>query len=155
MIVTDLEHLEEQAVLTPAMRRAAAFLQQAHGHDLPDGRIEIDGNRVYALVQSYVTLTPAADVTFEGHRAYIDVQYVAAGEELIGWVSADRVQVTKPYDATGDAWLGALPADETTLVHLWPGDLAILYPIDAHAPRLAAGAPAPVKKIVVKVAVGA
>ena len=155
MIVTDLEHLEEQVVLTPAMRRAVAFLQQARGHDLPDGRVEIDGSRVYALVQSYVTLAPAANVTFEGHRAYIDVQYVAAGEELLGWVAAARVQVTTPYDATGDAWLGALPADQATLVHLWPGDLAILYPMDAHAPRLAAGAPAAVKKIVVKVAVGA
>jgi len=36
---------------------------------------------------------------------------------------------------------------------MWSGDLSILHPIDAHAPRLAAGTPAPVKKIVAKVAV--
>jgi len=36
---------------------------------------------------------------------------------------------------------------------MWPGDLSILHPIDVHTPRLAAGTPAPVKKIVVKVAV--
>jgi len=38
-------------------------------------------------------------------------------------------------------------------VHLIAGELAVLYPDDGHAPRLAAGAPSPVFKIVVKVAV--
>ena len=42
---------------------------------------------------------------------------------------------------------------EGTPVHLSAGQLVVLYPEDAYAPKLAAGKPSPVKKIVVKVAV--
>jgi beta-galactosidase beta subunit len=46
-----------------------------------------------------------------------------------------------------------VPAGEATPVRLAAGELAVLYPEDGHAPRLAARSPSPVFKIVVKVAV--
>jgi biofilm protein TabA len=156
MIVTDLAHLAEQATLTPALRKALAFLQQIEanpgGRPLADGRIEIDGSNAYALVQSYETQA-GGDWVFEGHRKYLDIQYVVSGEEVIGWAFIDRAAVTMPYDAAKDAWLGTIPAAEITPVRLAAGQLAVLYPTDAHAPKHAAGAPGPVKKIVVKVIV--
>jgi YhcH/YjgK/YiaL family protein len=152
MIVTDLAHLAEQAALTPALQKALAFLHGLAGQPLPDGRIEIDGSNVYALVQSYETQA-GGDWGFEGHRKYLDIQYVVAGEEVIGWAFLDRATVTMPYDTTKDAWLGTVPTAEITPVRLAAGQLAVFYPTDAHAPKHAAGVPGPVKKIVVKVAV--
>ena len=151
MIVTDIAHLADQARLTPALQKALAFLQALPVGPLPDGRIEIDGECAFALVQSYETQT--GDWLFEGHRKYLDIQYVASGEEVIGWAFIDRATVTAPYDPAKDAWLGTVPADEITPVRLAAGQLAVLYPTDAHAPRHAAGAAMAVKKIVVKVAV--
>jgi len=151
MIVTDVAHLAEQASLTPALRKALAFLANLPGQPLPDGRIVIDGNNAYAIVQSYET--QAGDWLFEGHRKYLDIQYIFSGEEVIGWAHIDRAAVTMPYDPAKDAWLGTVPADEITPVRLSAGQLAVLYPTDAHAPKHAAGVPGPVKKIVVKVAV--
>jgi beta-galactosidase beta subunit len=58
-----------------------------------------------------------------------------------------------PYDPAKDAWLGTVPADQITPLRLAAGQLTVLYPTDAHAPRHAAGASMAVKKIVVKVAV--
>ena len=79
MIVTDLPHLAEQVALTPALRKALRFLDRIQGQALTDGRIEIDGANAYALVQSYETLYD--DVwMFEGHRTYLDIQYIAVGE---------------------------------------------------------------------------
>jgi len=49
----------------------------------PPGRISLDDDNVYALVQSYQTIT-AASRPFEAHRAYADIQFVAEGEEIIG-----------------------------------------------------------------------
>jgi YhcH/YjgK/YiaL family protein len=118
---------------------------------LPDGRVEIDGEDAFALVQSYETQT--GDWLFEGHRKYLDIQYVASGEEVIGWAHIERATVTMPYDPVKDVWLGTVPAAEITPVRLAAGQLAVLYPTDAHAPRHAAGAAMAVKKIVVKVAV--
>lgn len=53
MVVTSLEHAADQIALNPALQKALAFLDLACSQSLPDGRVEIDGNQVYALVQSY------------------------------------------------------------------------------------------------------
>jgi biofilm protein TabA len=153
MIVTDLSHLSEQVAATPALQTAINWLHSANPSAMSEGKIEIDGERVYAFFQVYDTLAPDAPVTFEAHRQYLDIQYVVSGKEVIGWAPIERVAVTKPFDGTIDALLGTVAADEATSVKLTAGQLAVLYPADAHAPRLPLGASSPVKKIVVKVAV--
>ena len=151
MIVTDLEHASGQIALTPALQKAFDFLRQLHGQTPADGRAEIDGQQVYALFQSYETR--GGEPKFEAHRKYLDIQYVAAGEEVIGWAFIDSMAVDVPYDEAKDVCLGHVSPSEMTPVRLSAGQLAVLYPSDAHAPKLAAGAPVAVKKIVVKVAV--
>jgi len=151
MIVTDLEHAQEQMALTPALQKALTFLQQVRSTSLVDGRVEIDGEQVYALVQSYETRS--GEPKFEAHRKYLDVQYVAEGEEIIGWALIHRMAVDAAYDEAKDVCLGHVPPSEVTPVRVSAGQMAVLYPTDAHAPKLAVGAPASVKKIVVKVAV--
>lgn len=152
MIVTRLEHAERQAPGAEGFSKAFAFLRRPGLAGLDDGRYPIDGDRVYAMVQRYDT-APAAEPRFEAHREFIDVQYLLRGSEVIGWAQLPVVKVTVPYDGEKDACFGTAPA--WTPVLLGPGDLAVLYPEDAHAPRLAAGAPGPVIKIVVKISVAA
>jgi biofilm protein TabA len=151
MIVTDLEHASQQIALTPALQKALDFLRQVRPGTLKEGRIEIAGDQAFALVQLYETR--AGEPTFEAHRKYLDIQYMAEGEEIIGWALIDRMAVDAAYDAAKDVCLGRVPAADVTPVRLSAGQLAVLYPTDAHAPKMAAGAPRAVKKIVVKVAV--
>jgi biofilm protein TabA len=153
MIVTDLEHAMEQLVLSPSMKKAIEFLLQTRGKEWPDGRAEIDGKNVYAQVSSYESVIPDGVVKLEGHRNYIDIQYVASGEEVIGWISTDRLPVAVPYDPEKDAWFGTAPAGDLVRIRLSEGQLAVLYPSDAHAPKLASNKPTRIKKVVVKVAV--
>ncbi|GJM75484.1 hypothetical protein HMSSN036_77000 [Paenibacillus macerans] len=47
-------------------------------------RYELEGERMYALVQEYVT-RPAASLSFESHETYVDIQFIVSGEERIGW----------------------------------------------------------------------
>jgi YhcH/YjgK/YiaL family protein len=115
--------------------------------------VEIDGDRVFALVQRYETVRTDAP-TFEYHRKYIDVQFVATGEEVIGWAPAERMSVTKAYDAGKDICFGTVAAGTWTPVHLQAGQVAVFWPEDGHAPKGAARVPSSVMKIVVKVAVG-
>ncbi|HEY6012064.1 MAG TPA: YhcH/YjgK/YiaL family protein [Nitrospirota bacterium] len=152
MIVADLDQLEHQALMTPELRAALSFLREPASLELPDGTEEIEGSRVFAIVQRYDTVTPDAP-KFEFHRSYVDVQFIASGEEIIGWAPVERMNITEPYDADRDICFGAVPAGAWAPVLLRSGQAAILYPEDAHAPRLAVGSPSPVMKIVVKVAV--
>ncbi len=150
MIVSDLEHIGQQAVMTPRLRQAIAFLRRRDIHELPDGRVELDGDRLYAIIQRYETTATEAP-TFEYHRKYLDVQFIASGEEVIGWAPAARLAVTEAYDAERDICFGRVAPEQWTAVHLQAGQLMVLWPEDGHAPKLAYGKPAPVMKIVVKV----
>lgn len=152
MIVSDLVHVERQTLMTPSLRKAFAFLLSHDLLDRPDGRVEIDGARVFAIVQRYETMAVDAP-KFEGHRKYIDVQFIASGHEVIGWAPIEQVSITEAYDADKDICFGAVAEGTWTPVHLAAGQCAVLWPEDGHAPKLAADASSAVMKIVVKVAV--
>lgn len=152
MIVGDLARVTSQISMTPNLQTAFAYLAE-HGQDeLPTGRQIVDGDKVYVEVQAYETIEGSYD-TFEGHRTYLDIQYVVEGEELIGWVSIDDVVESKPFDTENDYWLATAARDNVTEVRLHGGQLAVLYPEDMHAPRRAARNASPVRKLVVKVAI--
>jgi YhcH/YjgK/YiaL family protein len=153
MIITRLENVIEQVLLNQNMEMALNFLHRSDLQNLPAGKIEINGTRVFAMIQTYETKFFNEQIIVEGHKKYIDIQYLVNGQELIGWVHAADTPMTTLYDENKDAWLATLPLEKTTLFKLLAGQAAILYPTDAHAPQLANGQLAIVKKIVIKVAV--
>ena len=126
-----------------------AFLAQDHG-EFGEQTVEIDGRDVYAMFQPTATERETGRL-YEAHRSYIDIQYLVSGEELIRVADVGTLEETTPYDSDRDVAFYALAAG--TDLRLRPGDFAILYPHDAHLPKLAAGTPAPLQKIVVKVRV--
>jgi biofilm protein TabA len=152
MIVTDLVHIERQVLLTPTLVKAIEFLRRPDLGARDGGRVEIDGERVFALPQRYETVA-AESPKFEYHRKYLDIQFILEGTETIAWMPATKIKITEPYDREKDITFGNGFPEETTLVRLRAGQLAIFYPEDAHAPRLTNGSPSKVFKIVVKVEV--
>jgi biofilm protein TabA len=153
MIVADLKELYRQIPASPRLAQALDYIQAVNPQEMPDGRYEIDGDKVYALVQSYQTLIIDENAKYEAHRKYIDVQYIASGVEIMGWAPLDKMQANKEYNPEKDVILGTCPPDLATLTRVEAGQAAIFFPQDAHAPKLACGEPTPIKKIVVKVAV--
>lgn len=148
MVIDDLKNAELYAGLGEDLNTALHFLRQTDFSGMGPGRIEIDGDRIFALVQQYTTETPVA-CSFEAHRRYIDVQYVAAGRERMLYANAGDLAEEKPYDQEGDYTL--LAGDGSSLI-CREGMFAAFFPEDAHAPGLMAAGPEPVKKVVVKVA---
>lgn len=151
MIVTDINHMEHQVSKTAFFKKAIEFLRRPDIHNMADGRVDIDGQDVFALVQRYETVMADA-LKFEYHRKYIDIQYIVSGKEAIGWVPAGQMTITEAYDTEKDICFGIAPKKEITMVRLQAGQLAVFYPEDGHAPKLAAGKPSRVVKVVVKVA---
>lgn len=152
MIVSKLADMAGRPGLRPGIRKAVEFLLREDARYLEDGKYEIDGDRVFAMVQRYAT----AEVNppkFEAHRKYIDVQCIMSGAEVIGWAPLGAMAVTEKYDAAKDVCFGFVPEASWSPVTLCAGELAVLYPEDAHAPKLPSGNPSQVEKIVVKVAV--
>ena len=152
MIVTDLQHIERQLTMTQQMQQAVEFLRRTDLLELPDGNVPIDGKRVYAVLQRYRTARHDAP-QFEYHRKYIELQYILAGEEIIGWAPASEMTPSFSYNEDQDICFGLIEPGKWSPVRLVAGQLAVFWPEDGHAPRLATEKACLVRKIVVKVAV--
>src|SRR3989304_2957642 len=105
MIVTDINHIEHQVSKTAFFNKAIEFLRRPDIHNMSDGRVDIDGQQVFALVQRYETVKTDAP-RFEYHRKYIDIQYIASGKEIICWAPVERMAVTEEYDIEKDICFG-------------------------------------------------
>jgi YhcH/YjgK/YiaL family protein len=151
MILTTLADADAVSALGP---RAAAGVRWLRAFDLSmaDGRHEIDGDDVFALVSTYHT-GPSTEKRFETHRVYADLQYVAAGTERILHTPAEGLAVEAPYDEAKDIAFYAEPKASSSLL-LRAGDLAVFHPADAHKPGCMAGGRDEVRKVVVKVRLG-
>jgi biofilm protein TabA len=153
MIVTQLEHLSSQMAMHARFEKAIVFLHGEGWRGHTDGKIPIDGNAVFGMLPSYETKTPRETIPFEGHRKYIDIQYMIEGKETIYWMPTSGLAPTVPYDDAKDIWFCQSTREGSTPVMLTTGQLIVLFPEDAHAPMHSAGAPTYVRKIVIKVAV--
>lgn len=149
MLVTPLSSITDNDYLSERFRKAYAFLARPDLCDLPLGRNEIDGDEVYANVLEYDTV-PAAEKELEAHHDYYDVQYVASGEEMLQYATADGLATVQAYDAVDDYCLFKTP-EPVTSIALHAGELAIFAPEDAHKPGCTLIEPTHVRKIVVKV----
>ena len=148
MVLSPLNKADRYVALHPGFAAAFSFLQRRELDQLPDGRNEIDGPRLYAMVIRKQG-NGRANAKLEVHRRYIDIHYTVAGRDLLGWRSAATCSnATQPFDQDNDSQLFTDPPE--TWDPTAPGTFAIYFPEDAHAPLAGKG---PIHKVVVKVAV--
>jgi YhcH/YjgK/YiaL family protein len=151
MILDNLSQCQRYTALSPRFAKAFEFLKKFDG-TLKNGRHEIDGDNVFALVQKYTT-KPAENGQFEAHRKSIAVQFVHSGKETILWAPLESLKdVNMAYDEKQDAALFKLVPTSTPL-RLGAGQFTILYPEDGHVPCCEWNGPSEVSKVVVKVKV--
>jgi YhcH/YjgK/YiaL family protein len=148
MILDRLSSASTYSKLAPALVRALDHLAVTDWSACAEGRHDVDGDRLFALVTDYQT-RPDAAVPWEAHRRYIDVQYVHRGVERIGHAHLSRL-ACGVYDADRDL---VSASGRGAFVTLEAGTFAIFWPHDAHRPGVALEAPAPVRKVVIKVGV--
>jgi len=147
MIVDTVGNAHFYRGLSPRIALAFDYLCGTALREVATGTFEIDGTEVYAILQDYDTLPPTHGV-WEAHRRYIDLQYLVSGIERIGYAHVGRL-VPGVYDPTRDLLPFSGAGDFLTLV---PGDFMLLFPWDAHMPRIAVNMSGIVKKVVVKIA---
>lgn len=147
MILDNIKNLNLYSFSNPGIIRAFDFIMKSDFENLPDGRYDIDGDNVYALVNTYDT-KERKDCFPEAHKKYIDVQFVAKGKELMGYLPFNGQKVYKEYDSEKDFMLFDA---EPSFIRLTENMFAILLPDDLHMPGIKDEVVAPVRKVVVKV----
>jgi YhcH/YjgK/YiaL family protein len=152
MIYDQLKNSSVYRNLLPGLAQAFDYLHSFRP-GTPDGKYPLDGDHVYALVQSYPS-APASGKKFESHQRYVDLQYMVSGQEIIQYIPLHLLKITDPCTAKNDCTLYELADTNATPTPLLmnAGDFSVLFPADGHKPGCSVAQPVPVKKIVLKIA---
>lgn len=118
----------------------------------PEGIQKIQGDDIYVNVHGYKTL-PAGECRYENHKRYLDLQYCISGGEFIDWQLASRLKPDGAFNEEKDLQFFApsqkLPAAAS--LPMMPGNFAIFFSSDAHAPKRNDEINSSVFKLVIKV----
>lgn len=145
MIIDLIQNCEKYYLLHPRFKAAFEFILKTDFSKMACGKYEIDGNNIYANVEEYITKGVSRP---EYHKKYIDIQLLASGKELIGYLPKSDLIIDDGYDEKKDLGFGQGVPD---YVNMKKGMFVIFFPEDAHQPCMKVGDPKTVKKVVVKV----
>ena len=129
--------------------KAVDFLKNTDLESLAPGKYEIDGKNVFANVTEYTTVA-WEDAKYEAHHNYTDIQYMISGSETMTYARIDELTEKVPYNEEKDVVFYDNENPGLKVVAK-AGEYMIFNPWDGHKPKAAAGEPAPIKKVIVKI----
>ncbi len=148
MILDVLENSHRYLPLNKGFAKAFEFLLRADLKELPTGRYEIDGERVFAIVAKDQG-RKKEDGLLEIHEKYIDIQLILEGTDTMGWrPKASCEKPAGPYDPDKD--LQFYQDEPDAWLATKGGAFAIFFPEDAHLPLISSGQ---IHKVIAKIAV--
>ena len=148
MIVDKIENADLYANLSERIAKAFEILKETDFASKEDGKYEVEGEELFYVVERYTT-KPIEQGRLEAHKKYIDVQFVASGEELMGFLPVENLEIEEPYNEEKDIAFYKVP-EQITKVNLEAGMFCILFPQDGHIPGRQINGPSNVIKVVVK-----
>ena len=153
MIAGHIDCLEQAGAEFPkAILAALQTLAKLDFNTLEDGVIATEhADMKFTLFQAMSDV--AANKKPETHIKNIDIHYLVSGEEALGYQPfSPELKVTERFVDADNIFYENHP-DCQSMTRLAPGGFAIYFPWDVHMPLCAVGAPAKVRKVVVKVPV--
>ncbi len=145
MICDTLAHLARYKGLHPNLDTAIDYLLAHSLADLPLGRTEVDGEKVFINVMD-ADLQPQEGSHLEYHKKYADLQVDLTGGERWGFASAPGTEV-KPF--AGD--IGFVDTADAVTGTLGEERFALFFPLELHRPSIARPDCARLRKAVVKI----
>ena len=149
MIFDRLNNSKQYEVLGERFKSAFDFLKNNNLAELKDGKYNIEGENIYANVQTLIT-KDKQEKKWEVHREYIDIQYVIKGKEAMGYGILEDFSCDIPYNKEKDIEF-LKTKKEYNYVNVKAGDFVIFYPNDVHAPMLCVDGSEEIKKVIVKI----
>ncbi len=148
MILDSIDQLGRYAL--PFKQDILNYLNSRDPLTVPDGEHEIKGRDLFVRVMSHIP-KPTADNKLEAHRIHADLQFIAAGVEMMQTVPTDQLRPVTDYDAAGDFQFYTADGYANDFV-LRTGQFAVFFPGEAHRPGcLYQDCRGPVKKLVFKI----
>ena len=148
MIKDILNNADNYYNISGSLKKGFEWLKGNDLKNMPDGKYLIEGETIYANIQSYETKDNAP---YEAHRKYIDIQYMIDGQEKVGVTNYKNCKTLEQYNKEKDIEFLSLVGSEW-YESLNNGEFLVFFPNDAHKPSLDLDKKRTVKKVIVKVA---
>lgn len=147
MILAHIEDSERYYSLHPLFKQLFDYVKTHDLSQVPAERITLDGERLFINVADASLKSPEEQV-LEVHRRYIDVHFPLSNNEVMGWSPLQGLQTesVNPFNDEDDYAVYAEAAQ--TYLTIRPGEFAIVWPEDAHAPIIGEGK---LRKLIAKV----
>lgn len=129
MIHSNLDIPLSKVKVNSRVLRAIDFLKNLD-KSIPDGRVEIDGKNIYAIIATVKTEHPDKRF-YEAHRDYADVQFVIDGSQIIEWMPLSAFKEEKIYEDKNDLYKFRQNFSGSKII-LGGNNYAIFFPEDAH-----------------------
>ncbi len=150
MIYDRIENIGRYRGCLRGLDEVIRFIETHELACLPMGKTEIDEARVYVNRFAYETTPLTAEASFEAHYKYLDLHLVLSGRE--GTLVAPIAQLTLLEDRPAEDVAFYAAARGGLLLPQEAGRFVLVYPDEGHIPHVALEAPAPVEKLVFKIA---
>ncbi len=148
MILTSIGDCSRYEQLNPEFRKVFEYIRSADFATLPEGN-NLIGNGKLTVNHIRMAGKSRDAQPMEAHRRYIDIHLPIDTVETVGWKPTGEIRNwTSPYDEAGDCALSM--EKPKTYFDLRPGDMAIVWPEDAHAPAISEGR---IHKVIFKIPV--
>lgn len=148
MILDSLNSTEKAERLHPLFKKAFDYIKATDFSKVEDGKYELDGSHLYVSVVSLFG-KKKDEAAIETHKKYIDIQLPLLGVEKIGWKpGCELLEVSVPYNEEND--IEFYVDRPTAYTKIYPGQFAVYFPEDGHAPGIGEGN---IRKVIVKVQV--
>lgn len=148
MIYSSINAADAQYAWPELFRKAFAFLKNSDLEHMDNGRYEIKGQDVFAIIQTQTTAAPKQKKA-ESHFKYIDIQYLISGEEMQGFAPLTDNMEREEHPERDIMYYQNVPAEN--FVRLKPGDFAVYFTNDVHRPNCTSGIDMEIKKAIVKI----
>lgn len=146
MILSDIKNCNRYQHVIPHLEELLIFLENNDLKTKTNGKISIIEDELYINVVE-INMKQKEEQILEAHEDYLDIHIPLSQEEIIGWkLTEDCSQFIEYYSKENDCVLfGDYP---TTYIKIMYGELAVMFPEDAHAPAIGEGI---LKKAIVKI----
>ena len=146
MIIDSLSNAKKYFSLHKHFAKAFEYIGQQDLTTMEPGKNQVDGDEITAAVMNKEGVK-VADAKMEAHNKYIDIQVLGVGQEQMGWKPREHC-VSPKAEYNPDKDIIFYNDQPDTYFTLQPGQFAIFYPEDVHAPMIGEG---PIRKLVMKV----
>src|SRR5687768_13770059 len=103
MILDSINNIQRYKGLGERINTAFEFIKRSDLKTISLGKHVIKEGEIFAIVMEYDT-KPKSECMMEGHRKYIDVQFMVDGNELFEYAQFNNQTPTIPYSEEKEAW---------------------------------------------------